>query len=436
MNYLDALEYLKNVQQEGTKLAIENIKNLIDNLPFSLKGIRFIQVGGTNGKGSTAHFITSILLAEGYRVGLYVSPHLQDIRERITVNKEWIPRAEFATSLSRVKEISEDLLEKRMIENMPTFFEHIFLTSIDYFYRSHADFVVLEVGLGGRLDATSTVIPRVSCITNISFDHTKTLGSRISDIAREKAGIIKNSTPVVCGCKENSIANKVIRAESLKRNAPFYNVIDSRNILKVNDRKEFFHCIYQTDADRYTFDVYLNGEHQTRNAAAAVKVIELLKRDGCAISKASIYEGVKNNFIAGRIERIDTPPPIILDCSHNVESVKALQKFLLQREMKNLTLIFGVLRDKKYKKMIALLLPFIKNVIITEPLSKRALEAENLVSLFNQHNVSVIRDYHEALNRARQLKETILITGSLYLTGEMRNLILGGKDEYRQVSGN
>jgi dihydrofolate synthase/folylpolyglutamate synthase len=433
MNYLNALEYLKKVQQEGTKLSIGNIKKLVDNLPFSIKGVRFIQVAGTNGKGSTAHFITSILQAQGYRVGLFVSPHLQDIRERITINKQWISREEFAASLTRVQDIIQDLLKEKRIDNMPTFFEHIFLISIDYFYRHKTDFAVLEVGLGGRLDATSTINPQVTCITNISFDHTKTLGSRISDIAREKAGIIKPGVPLVCGCRQNSGANKIIKEESRKRDAPFYNVLNSQNLLKVQEKDGYYYCNYHTETDQYTFDVHLQGEHQCRNAATAVKVIEQLNGNGVNVTKESIYKGIRENFIPGRIEPIDTDPPIILDCSHNVESAKALQKYLQQKGMRGLTLIFGVLRDKKYKKITSLLLPFIKNVIITEPLSQRALEAKSLVPLFNQHPVSIIRDYQEALNQARTLNQIILITGSLYLAGEMRNLILGGKDEYRQI---
>ena len=276
MNYTQALDYLQDVQERGAKLSLANIQNIIDNLPFDLSHIKFIQVAGTNGKGSTAHFLTSILQYAGNKVGLFTSPHLQDIRERITINKGWISKEDFALCLFQVKKIAEELLRKKAIDNMPTFFEHIFLTSLYYFKRNRVDYAVLEVGLGGRLDATSTVTPEVSVITNISFDHTKTLGKRIKDIAAEKAGIIKKHVPVVCGCSVYSTANRVIKNTSAARNAPFYNVFDAKNRLETGKKNGSHHCIYTTGSGTYTFDVHLNGCHQTKNAATAIKAIEIL----------------------------------------------------------------------------------------------------------------------------------------------------------------
>lgn len=429
MDYSQAQTYLRKVQERGAKLTIDNIQTIIDNLPFDLNRIKFIQVAGTNGKGSTSHFLTSILQSAGQKVGLFTSPHYQSIRERITLNKQWISEEDFALSLTRIRDISQSLESTGRIENMPTFFEHIFLTSLDYFHRKGADFAVMEVGLGGRLDATSTLKPIASIITNISFDHTKTLGKRIRDIAMEKAGIIKPGTPLICGCSVKSIANTVIKNECLKKGAPFHNVLNARNLLTVSEEPDHYQCRYTTPTDQYNFDVFVNGRHQTKNAAAAVKTMEVLNQRGLEISKEILYEGIKNNFIPGRVEMIEGSPPYILDGSHNEESVKALGEFLKQRNINDLTLVFGVLRDKKYRRMISHLLPHVKNVVLTEPQSKRALPAQRLLPYFNGHNVVIKTDYKEALDIAKTFSNPVLITGSIYLSGEMRNLILGGKHE-------
>ncbi|MCK4835347.1 MAG: bifunctional folylpolyglutamate synthase/dihydrofolate synthase [Candidatus Aminicenantes bacterium] len=432
MNYSESILYLKKIQEQGIKLELNNIKKVIDHIPFNLKPIKFIQVAGTNGKGSTSHFITSILQAAQYRVGLFTSPHLQDIRERITINKKWISKADFSKSLDVVRHISNNLIKQHKIDNIPTFFEHLFLVSLYYFYIKKVDFAIFEVGLGGRLDATSTIIPEVSVITNISYDHTKTLGKRIKDIAFEKAGIIKKNIPIVCGCSQHSISKKVIEEVANQRNAPFHEVITLKNGLTVKEKKCSYSCTLKTKLETYNFNLLLNGKHQAMNASTAIRVIEILNRDRFQISKPSIYRGIRNNFVPGRIEIIKTIPGIILDGSHNVGSMKALNIFLEQKNLKNLTLIFGVLRDKNYKKMISLLNPFINKVILTEPISRRALPAETLVKFFDQKEVHIMHNIKEALDIAKKFKQDILITGSLYLVGEMRNIIFGGvKNGYR-----
>ncbi|MCK4764996.1 MAG: hypothetical protein KAW12_22545 [Candidatus Aminicenantes bacterium] len=437
MDYEEALLYLKQVQQQGAKLALYNIQKIIDNLPFDIAGIKFIQVAGTNGKGSTAHFLTSILQEAGKKVGLFTSPHLQDIRERITIDKSWIPRQDFASSLTRVKEIAENLLRRAAIDNMPTFFEHIFLTALCYFSRRQVDFAVLEVGLGGRLDATSTITPEVSVITNISLDHTKTLGRRIRDIAAEKAGIIKPGVPVVCGCSVHSISNRVIEQAALEKGAPFFNVLDGKNRLQTVKQNGCYHCTYAARDKEYKFKVYLNGAHQAKNAAAAVKAIYVLSgTTSLPIPEECIYDGIAKNFVPGRIEILDTTPPTILDGGHNIESIKALRNFLQQEKKSDLTLVFGVLRDKKYRPMVSLLLPFVKNVILTEPVSNRALPAAELGEVFSQKqaraglnlNIKVKKNPREAIEEAFRFEEDILVTGSLYLAGVMRNIISGGKN--------
>lgn len=446
MDYEGVLEYLEYLEEWRMRPGLEITREILRHLPrlvgigddngAGLGGIHFIQVAGTNGKGSTSHFLTSILQAAGHKVGLFTSPHLQDVRERITVNKQWISKKDFSNSLCAVKELAEDLLKKGLIGNMPTYFEYTFLTAIHYFLRREVSAAILEVGLGGRLDATSTIAPGVSVITNIARDHTAVLGSRLRDIAVEKAGIIKKGVPVVCGCSVRSISHRVIKEIALQNNAPFFNVIDAKNHLQTFDKGNFYRCIYTTAAepgnDTYTFDIRLNGVHQAYNAACAIKTIQVLNHTTfgktAVIAKTSVCSGISSNSIPARIEILDTSPPVILDGGHNVESTAALTNFLAQKKKNNLTLVFGVLADKNYRKMITLLLPYIENVILTEPASIRALPSRKMAGFFNRAAskavfVKIINNLEEAYNAARKLKKEILVTGSFYLVGAIRRMI-------------
>ena len=426
MNFKEALIYLDQVREKGTKLALDNIQKIIDNLPLSLDNIKFIQVAGTNGKGSTSHYLSSILKESGFRAGMFTSPHLQDIRERITINKEWISKQDFADSLQSVKKISEELLRNKIIEETPTYFEHMLLTSLFYFSNNKVDFAIMEVGLGGRLDATSTLSPVISVITNISYDHTKTLGKNLTLIATEKAGIIKEGVPVICGCRTNTVANRTIKKIAEKKSAPFYNTLDKGNNISFVQESEYYNSTYSSDKQEYNFRVFMNGNHQVDNAATSIKTIEVLRTQGIDIQDNAIISGIEKNSVPGRIETFNIKRGIILDGGHNEESIKALSGYLKERQKKDLTLIFGVLRDKKYKKMIKYLEPFVKNIIITEPISPRALPAEKLEKAFSENSTSVQKNLRSALEEAFKFNKEILITGSLYLAGEMRALVTGG----------
>lgn len=453
MDYESVLDYLRKVELRGPNLGLDNTAEIIRRFPFDLDRIIFVQVAGTNGKGSTAHFLTSILHAAGWSTGLFTSPHLHDIRERITIDKKPVSKTAFADAVEAVKNLSESLLKKGSISHMPTFFEYTFLAALYHFAAQNVTAAVLEVGLGGRLDATSTITPHVSLITGISHDHTGILGKKIEEIAFEKAGIIKENVPVVCGCNTRSIANHVIKKRARQLNAPFYNVFDSQNRLEIEEFEKGFHCRFITKEEEIAFDIYLNGRHQAANAAAAAKTVQVLNAGlhtgsrVSAISTEAVCTGIAANRIPGRIETMEIetggprgsrPVPVILDGGHNIQSVRALKDFLEQKNKRRLTLIFGVLEDKNYKEMARLLLPFTKNVILTEPLSNRALPAEKLVPLFDKKrhtNVLVKKDLENAIGTAARLKEEILVTGSFYLVGEMRHIITDGKHLKHSIHG-
>ncbi|MEN8221871.1 MAG: folylpolyglutamate synthase/dihydrofolate synthase family protein [Acidobacteriota bacterium] len=426
MNFKEALSYLEQVREKGTKLALDNIQKIIDNLPVSLDNIHFIQVAGTNGKGSTSHYLTSILKESGYRTGMFTSPHLQDLRERITINKKWISEKDFAGSILKVKEVSEELLRKKIINETPTYFEHMLLTSLFYFHKNNVDFAVMEVGLGGRLDATSTLSPVITIITNISYDHTKTLGKSLASIAAEKAGIIKNGVPVICGCRTNTAANRTVKNIAKEKSAPFFNTFDKKNTVSFVQKNDYYDSTYLSDSGKYRFRVFMNGNHQVSNAATSIKTIEVLNTRGFDIPSTAILSGIERNSVPGRIETFNIRDGIILDGGHNEESIKALSEYLNEKKKRDLTLIFGVLRDKKYRRMIKHLEPYVKNIIITEPVSPRALPAETLQKEFKEKKTLIKKNLGSALEEAFRFKNEILITGSLYLAGEMRNLVTGG----------
>ncbi len=426
MTFKEALNYLEFVRERGTKLSLENIQIIVDNLPISLNNIKFIQVAGTNGKGSTSHYLTSILKESGFIVGMFTSPHLQNLRERITINKEWITESDFANSLNKVKNICEKLLKNKIIEESPTYFEHMFLSSLFYFYKKKVSFAIMEVGLGGRLDATSTLLPMVSVITNISYDHTKTLGRKLGLIATEKAGIIKRGVPVVCSCNTRTVANRIIKKIASEKFSPFYNTFDNNNKITFKEESDFYSASYLSVKRKYDFRVFMNGNHQVGNAATAIKVIEVLENKGINIPIKSIVSGIEKNSVPGRIEVFHSNKGIIIDGGHNEESIKALSQYLKEKRKNDLTLIFGVLRDKKYKKMIKYLIPHIENVIVTEPVSPRALSAEVLEKAFLPIKTIIHKNLRSALEEALSFNKEVLITGSLYLAGEMRNLVTGG----------
>jgi dihydrofolate synthase/folylpolyglutamate synthase len=427
MRYAEANEYLKKTQGENCKLSLHNIQRIIDRAPFAAGAVKYVQVAGTNGKGSTAHFIAAILRQSGSRVGLFTSPHLQDVRERIQVDGRLISKRDFALAVATVRDLAADLLARKAIANPPTFFETLFLAALFHFSACRADWAVLEVGLGGRLDATTTVLPEITVITNISLDHTNILGRTLAEIAREKAGIIRRNLPLVCGCPPRSVGARVIRAVARAKKAPLSEVFAAARALAVEKKRSGYSCSYRSGGRKYRFLVTQKGRHQTRNAAVAVATIDALRQRGWEIGDDAVSRGIETMFIPARIEFIDGDPPLILDGGHNNAGIKVLADYLREENIRGFTLLFGVLRDKQYPAMARRLAPLAAHVVLSEPLSERALPPEKLLPFFAGKKCSIERDYARALAVAKKFKRTIIICGSLYLVGGMRTIIFGGK---------
>jgi dihydrofolate synthase/folylpolyglutamate synthase len=432
MHYAAAGEYLKKIQGENCKLSLANIQRIIARLPFDAGAVKYVQVAGTNGKGSTAHFIAAILRSAGWRVGIFTSPHLQDVRERIQVNGRLISRNDFARAVSAVHSLSRELIASRVLSSLPTFFETLFLAALFHFVSRGADWAVLEVGLGGRLDATSTVIPEVSVITNISRDHTDILGKTLAAIAREKAGIIRKNVPLVSGCPPRSVAGRIIRARARAKKAPLVEVFARPAGLQVEKKGAAYLCSTRGFDREYRFRVVQKGRHQTRNAAVAVCAVDVLRQRGWQISDAAMARGIRAMFIPARIEALGGRPPLILDGGHNSAGIKVLAEYLQEESIRGFTLIFGVLKDKHYQAMARQLAPLADHVILTAPRSERALPPEKLLPFFRGKNCRIEMNYSRALAVAKKLKRTIIVCGSLYLAGEMRTIALGGKKYGRQ----
>ena len=449
MNYSEVPAYLNAIELMGINPGLKTVRTILESLPLSdrLASTAFIQVAGTNGKGSTSLFIAGALDGHNYKTGLFTSPHLNDVRERITIGKQMIWPEDFCRAVEVVKETSESLLAKGKITHMPTYFEYTFLTAMHYFCLKKVDVAVLEVGLGGRWDATSVITPDVSVITTIGRDHTRFLGTRLTEIAAEKAAIIKEGIPVVCGCGTRTTAFKVIKAAAQQNNAPFFSVIDNKNKLEIqeDDCNSYTYTTHFPQVKEFRFGIGLNGAHQGLNAATAIKALQVFAMQrGLSLSESSLYKGLKETRVPARIETMETEPQVILDAGHNVQSTTALAQFLLRNKKRGMTLVFGVLADKNYRKMMRLLLPHTGRVILTRPQSKRALPPAKIVKWLptdSSGNPVMVRERpEEAYQTARQFNKEILITGSFYLVGAVRQLIINhlkhaNSQEYKLPGG-
>ncbi len=420
MRYATALAYLETIQGETGKLALRAIRRAIAIAPFASAGVRFVQVAGTNGKGSTSHFIAAILASRGLRVGLFTSPHLEDVRERIRVDGRPISRAAFARSVTAARALGERLVAEGRIANLPTFFETLFLAALHHFAEVGADWAVLEAGLGGRLDATSTVRPEIQAVTNVARDHMNILGPTLAAIAGEKAAIAKRGVPLVSGCPPRTAGARALRAVTARRRAPLIEAFAPPRRLEITRGRGGYCCRYVAGDREYHFLVPQLGLHQCRNAALAAAVVDELRRRGLAVGEREIAAGIRAMSIPARLERLAGRPPLLLDGGHNLPGIRALVAYLREEGIRGFTLLFGVLRDKQYPAMARLLAPLAARVVLTQPRSPRALPPERLRRFFPGRECRVEPDPERALAVAKKFKRTIMVCGSLYLVGGVR----------------
>ena len=417
MTYNEAMEFIHGTLKFGSKPGLETITELLKRLGNPHKKQKFIHVAGTNGKGSVTKIISSVLKEAGYKVGTYTSPFVYRFEERIEVGGSAIGQEDITQLAERVASACRDM-EKSGLPH-PTEFEIITAIGLLYFEQEDCDYTVLEVGLGGRLDATNVIEkPLVSVITSISFDHTEWLGNTLSEIAAEKCGIIKDGVPVAVYPAQEASALDVICASAKKKNADVF-VAEMPKILKSDISGNCFSYASET------YELPLIGTHMALNAATALCAIDILKSAGVKISQSAAEEGMKKVCHGGRLEIIGTSPLFIVDGAHNASGIEALKNAVKEIiKGKNCAFIMGMLRDKEYEKAVADMAPMCQNFISVTVPNPRALEAEELGKLARQYlsDVYVSQSPYDAVKKAVSLSPDVIIAfGSLYLLGDIKN---------------
>jgi dihydrofolate synthase/folylpolyglutamate synthase len=439
MNYADSVQALLALGRELAspqqarvqKFGLSNIALLADALGNPHLKIPCVHIAGTNGKGSTAAMLESILRTAGLRTGLYTSPHLERINERLRIDGEDISDEKFAEAWTRVHSTIERLLAEGKLEAHPTYFECVTAMAFVAFAEAGVQFAVYEVGLGGRLDSTNIVQPEVAVIVSIDFDHENFLGHSIPEIAGEKAGIIKSGIPVVSSV-ERPEARAVITQRAWDLKSPLVEIDDAWEIEIAPASEGRYRAVAKsTDTNSgapatLTIEPPLAGRFQIRNALAAATAAQVLSQRGFAIAAHAIEQGIRKARWPGRLERLAERPSIYLDGTHNPAGAKELLKFWQENfKGRRIYLIYGAMRDKAVDEIAGLLFPAADTVILTEPLQPRAISAPLLAEMTAHlaHNSAIIRDPSEALERAIALaspEDAVFATGSLYLVGDLR----------------
>jgi dihydrofolate synthase / folylpolyglutamate synthase len=407
------IEHLDGIKRLNIRFSLDPISQFLKRLSNPQNAYGTVLVGGTNGKGSIAAMVASTLSHGGFRVGLYTSPHLIDVRERIRIDGGMISREDM--------DAWTEIVKARSTEDL-TYFEFLTAVAFLYFHEKKVDIAILEVGMGGRLDATNVASPLVSVVSNISFDHTEYLGKRLEDIAMEKGGIIKNGGVCINGVKQRRL-QKLLEEISRTKGATIYSL--GREITVDAHTDGSFS--YQGIGMRYNNLVCsLKGRHQIENAAVALGVIGALAMKGFRIDDDAVFKGIYDVKWEGRLEVIKHSPTILLDGAHNAGGAGALACALREEfSYKKLIFIFGVLKDKDNKAMLKKLLPLGDRLILTTPDTERAMPPEALLPVAKQYlrEIEVVKSPREALKRALSVadkNDLICVTGSLYLIGEIK----------------
>lgn len=443
--FQEAVDYIQNLTVFGWKPGLERFSVLCERLGNPQNRLRCIHIGGTNGKGSVTAMGSSILSSAGYKVGSYYSPFVYDIRERIQINGSMIDKKSFVRITNSIKQVAEDIGKTEL--QHPTEFEVKTAIAFMYFVEQNVDFAVLEVGLGGRLDATNVVNPLVSVITNVTMDHMDRLGNTIAEIAYEKAGIIKPNGHLVTAstdpdalavfmkaCKErNSSMWRVIKTDEAKyeivpvdtENAS----IEQNNILsfpregKSNGRFD----VVGINHTYYGLQAGMKGYFQEVNAATAIGAIERLQSMGYNIDESAVRDGISNAHIPGRFELISESPRILVDGAHNKDAVTKLSKALkLEYKYRRLILIVGMLSGHSMDHVIGTLGPLADVFIATASQNERSVPAEKVAEVARKYcnNVVLIGAINDAIAAAVSIAsedDLICITGSFYLMNEIPN---------------
>ncbi|MEK6302072.1 MAG: folylpolyglutamate synthase/dihydrofolate synthase family protein [Acidobacteriota bacterium] len=430
MDYAQSLTYLYSLGHEvlAAKYRLETIRLLLARLGDPDQSFKSVIVAGTNGKGSVAAMIESIAREAGHRTALYTSPHLVHVQERIRVAGVDVSETEFAQLATDVREASEALVRETSLETVPTFFEQVTAAALLHFHRSEVKLAVLEVGLGGRLDATNAVERVLSVVTSIDLDHQETLGSTIAEIATEKAAVIVPGARAVIGRQRHQEASDVLMRRCLEVNVlPVFANEPAGSSASDYGRLTFD---YESTHSSYSrIMLGLRGRHQADNAAAAIEACEALDELGFKIPREAVVRGMRDVSWQGRLEWIDASPPLLLDGAHNTSGAHSLREFLVEFWDGPLTLVFGAMADKDIDGMAAALFDLATTVVLTRVRDQRAAVGARLgkpALARPAANLIFTETVRQALSWARSVtprEGLIVVAGSLHLVGEVKRLI-------------
>ena len=418
----DPLEFLFSLERLGMKFGLENIAALCHALGHPEQQFSSIVIAGTNGKGSVTVMVETALRAAGNRAARYTSPHLVRIEERFVIDGREVDTADLRDALATVRDAIEVLLECGELEALPTFFECTTAAAFELFRRARVEIAVLEVGLGGRLDATNVVTPIATAITSIDFDHQAQLGNTLESIAREKAGIVKPRVPLVCGPVPED-AERVIREVCQSQHAPMIRTADAVRIVP-HDGDGAIDVRGSRSLDRVT--LALAGRHQRSNAAVAVALLDEVSRRGIRMTDAAIRTGLTDAVWPARLEGfVREGVDVLLDAAHNPAGARALASHLQDIGWSRVTLLFGVMRDKDVAGMLEPLAPICERVICTTPPNPRALPASELADVVRRFvpAVEIAPDLNRALHESLAHRRPVVAAGSIFLIGPLRDIL-------------
>lgn len=463
MNFDQALSYLLSLGHETLtiKLGLANTETLLDTLGNPHRQFPAVQIAGTNGKGSVAVTLDSICRAAGIRTGLFTSPHLVSITERIAINGEAISESDFSRLTAQVKDTAETLVQQGRLETLPTFFEHVTAIALLAFREAKVELGILETGLGGRLDSTTAAGADIVAITPIAIDHEEYLGHSLKEIAAEKAAIIRAAVTAIIAPQEKEAFQVILsRCNAVGVEPRFVESADRSPLLtdgpgrihhptravgvETPVRSRFFpafddgrcRATFETDSDIYE-DILLGlrGRHQIVNTSTAIALAEALRERDFAITREAIINGVGGARHPGRLEIWEGEPRMLFDGAHNPAAARALREYLDEFVTQPITMIFGAMRDKALSNMARVIFPAADQLVLTEFDNPRTASLELLkLALpvgFDQSRVSYASAADEALRMARQKTPTIglvCVTGSLYLIGAVRTILGSGSE--------
>lgn len=415
MNVNEALNYIHSVSWKGSVPGLSRTRELLKRLGDPQRKLKFIHIAGTNGKGSTAAMLDSVLRAAGYRSGLYTSPFITCFNERMQVNGEMISDGELAEITEQVRPHAEAM------DDHPTEFELVTAIAMVYFARHACDIVVLEVGLGGELDSTNVIdTPEVAVICNIGYDHTEVLGDTLEKIAQAKAGIIKGGDAVIYRCTDSVeavFAERCRATGATLHKADF----DGLRLLHSSFEGQVFDC-----GERKALELPLLGRHQLKNAAVVLGAVDVLTKNGWHISEQQLRTGLKTVTWPGRFELLRKAPVFIVDGGHNPQCIEALARniadYLPDMPITGLT---GVMADKDYADMYRIVAPYITRFVTVTPCNPRALPAEKLADALARYGkpVTACGSVAEGVRTAIAQTEpngAVVAFGSLYMVGDIR----------------